>query len=313
MRQMEARKRRNIPPAGVTFTRRHQGFTHVRPSPRTAGRRPGAGKLPPPAGLLLACGPRMGHGPLRLLPRASHPQLPATHAEAETGQCALARVPRLRHQPDLQQRLPLELMHPHFAPTRTSPPAPPSATGRPSRSPPPAQPQCYRSAPLPASARPESAGPVLISCGAGPCPRPAGRHTLFPQEPPIVVDDVDTPSMNARDSYGEREARSFMASAAPDRAAYRRAHHESWPCISQQQYRRCANEARRPVTARRLAGSARGGRRAEAAAGQLRRRLDRAHAGAVRGIWQQPDGVLDGLNVGKRLPRRSLSRSTASA
>ena len=33
----------NIPSAGVTFTRRHQGFTHVRPSPHTAGRRAGPG------------------------------------------------------------------------------------------------------------------------------------------------------------------------------------------------------------------------------------------------------------------------------
>src|SRR5512142_2180827 len=45
-------------------------FTH---HPKTAGRRPQAEKPWPPAGLLLACGPRMGHGPLRLLPRAPHP------------------------------------------------------------------------------------------------------------------------------------------------------------------------------------------------------------------------------------------------
>ena len=52
----------NIPSAGVTFTRRHQGFTHVRPSPQTAGRRPEPGSSPLPAGLLLACGPRMERG-----------------------------------------------------------------------------------------------------------------------------------------------------------------------------------------------------------------------------------------------------------
>jgi hypothetical protein len=34
----------------------------------------------------------------------------------------------------------------------------------------------------------------------------------FHKGPPIVVDDVDTPSMNPPKSYGEREARSFMAS-----------------------------------------------------------------------------------------------------
>jgi len=37
------RPRWNIPSAGVTFTRRHRGFTHVRPSPHTAGRRVGSG------------------------------------------------------------------------------------------------------------------------------------------------------------------------------------------------------------------------------------------------------------------------------
>jgi hypothetical protein len=40
---------------------------------KAAGCRPAAGKLPLPAGLLLACRPRMGQGPLRLLPRAPHP------------------------------------------------------------------------------------------------------------------------------------------------------------------------------------------------------------------------------------------------
>jgi hypothetical protein len=37
------RPRLNVPSAGVTFTRRHQGFTHVRPSPHTAGRHMGPG------------------------------------------------------------------------------------------------------------------------------------------------------------------------------------------------------------------------------------------------------------------------------
>src|SRR5438034_7140511 len=73
-RGQSLRPRQNIPPAGLTFTRRHQGFTHVRPSP-PGGRMPPQGReaLPPPAGLLLACRPRMGQGPLRLLPRAPHP------------------------------------------------------------------------------------------------------------------------------------------------------------------------------------------------------------------------------------------------
>ena len=42
-----------------------------------------------------------------------------------------------------------------------------------------------------------------------PAPMQVHAHDLravvrFHQGPPIVVDDVDTPSMNARDSYGER-------------------------------------------------------------------------------------------------------------
>src|SRR5262249_28047326 len=45
-------------------------FTH---HPGRAGCPSGAGKPPLPAGLLLACAPRMGQGPLRLLPRAPHP------------------------------------------------------------------------------------------------------------------------------------------------------------------------------------------------------------------------------------------------
>ena len=68
------RPRWNIPSAGVTFTRRHQGFTHVRPSPQTAGMPPrGREARTLPAGLLLAHGPRMEREPLRLRPRASHP------------------------------------------------------------------------------------------------------------------------------------------------------------------------------------------------------------------------------------------------
>ena len=64
----------NIPSAWLTFTRRHQGFTHVRPSPRDGWLPPRSRETSPlPAGLLLACRPRMEREPLRLLPRASHP------------------------------------------------------------------------------------------------------------------------------------------------------------------------------------------------------------------------------------------------
>src|SRR6185295_16843285 len=68
------RPRCHIPSAGVTFTRRHQGFTRVRPSPRDGWRPPRSRKAKPlPAGLLLARDHRMERRPLRLRPRASHP------------------------------------------------------------------------------------------------------------------------------------------------------------------------------------------------------------------------------------------------
>ena len=66
------------------------------------------------------------------------PQLPTTHAEAETGHQALARVLHPQHhQSSLHWCLPLALMHPHVAPTRTSPRAPPPGAPRPGSSPPP--------------------------------------------------------------------------------------------------------------------------------------------------------------------------------
>jgi hypothetical protein len=68
------RPRCHIPSAGVTFTRRHRGFTCVHPSPqddRMQSRSREARSLP--AGLLLARCPRMEREPLRLGPRASHP------------------------------------------------------------------------------------------------------------------------------------------------------------------------------------------------------------------------------------------------
>jgi hypothetical protein len=65
------------PIGGGTFTRRQREFTlfthHPRPGWLPAqGREP---RLQAPAGLLLARGPRMEQGPLRLLPRASHPAI----------------------------------------------------------------------------------------------------------------------------------------------------------------------------------------------------------------------------------------------
>jgi hypothetical protein len=58
------------------------------------------------------------------------PRSPAEHAGAETGLRALARVLHLRHQSNLQTVPPTSLMHPHVAPTRRSPRAPPPATRR---------------------------------------------------------------------------------------------------------------------------------------------------------------------------------------
>jgi hypothetical protein len=62
------------PTCGVNLHETSSGV-HLR-SPITPGRlaaAQGQETLPLPAGLLLACRPRMGQGPLRLLPRASHP------------------------------------------------------------------------------------------------------------------------------------------------------------------------------------------------------------------------------------------------
>ena len=54
--------------AGLTLTRRRQGFNRVRPF-----------------GLLLACGSRTEHDPLGLNPELRTPPLPAEHVRAETG------------------------------------------------------------------------------------------------------------------------------------------------------------------------------------------------------------------------------------
>ena len=115
----------NIPSAGVTFTRRHRGFTHVRPSPQDGWLPPRSREASPlPAGLLLACRPRMEREPLRLLPRASHP---AVTRDARRGGDRPSRTdpsttPSTSVEP--QRCLPLSLMHPHFARSRRWPPSP---------------------------------------------------------------------------------------------------------------------------------------------------------------------------------------------
>ena len=122
----------NIPSAGVTFTRRHQGFTHVRPSPQDDRMPPRSRETSPlPAGLLLACRPRMEREPLRLLPRASHP---AVTRDARRGGDRPSRTdpsttPSTSVEP--QRRLPLSLMHPHFAPSHMLPQVPLPGAHRP--------------------------------------------------------------------------------------------------------------------------------------------------------------------------------------
>jgi hypothetical protein len=85
----------NIPSAEVTFTRRHQRFTRVRPSPQDGWLPPqNREALPLPADLLLACHPRMEQGPLRLRPRASH--LAVTHNARRGGDGPTAHWPGYR-------------------------------------------------------------------------------------------------------------------------------------------------------------------------------------------------------------------------
>src|SRR6266498_334389 len=123
------RPRWNIPPAGVTFTKPHQGFTCVRPSPRPAWMA-ARDRVHPiqsgvPAGLLLACDPRVEQGPLGFFPGLRTPQSPATHAEAETGHTHwpgyytldISRAPSVP---------PTSLKHPHIARSCWWPPSPPA-------------------------------------------------------------------------------------------------------------------------------------------------------------------------------------------
>ena len=131
------RPRWNNPSAGGTFTRRHRRFTAFTHHPGATGSRPGAGRpssLPPVFSSPAA--PGWNNGRFGFYPGLRTPQLPATHAKAETGHRALARVLRHRPQPGLQRRLPLELMHPHFARNPRSPPSPPRAPARTAASPP---------------------------------------------------------------------------------------------------------------------------------------------------------------------------------
>src|SRR6185437_9666948 len=101
---------------------------------------PGPGASPLPAGLLLACRPRSERGPLRLLPRASHPAV--THDARRGGDRPSRTNPSTTPSTSVepQRCLPLSLMHPHFAPSRRSRRAPPRDQARPARAPVPTRP-----------------------------------------------------------------------------------------------------------------------------------------------------------------------------
>ena len=117
----------------VSESSRHSPIT-----PGPAGYRPRAGnpacRLPPVFSSPAA--PGWNTGRFGFCPGLRTPQLPATHARAETGHHALARVLHPRPQPGLQRCLPLELMHPHVARSRWLPPSPPRAPASTAASPP---------------------------------------------------------------------------------------------------------------------------------------------------------------------------------
>jgi len=113
----------------VHFHERSTRVHAIHPSPRirlAAGPEPETRTDPRPVSSPPAA-PGWNRSGSGFYPRLRTPQLPATHARAETGQRAPARVPHLRHQPDLQQRLPPELMHHHAARNRWWTPSPPAS------------------------------------------------------------------------------------------------------------------------------------------------------------------------------------------
>jgi len=122
------RPRWNNPSAGGHFHETSTRVQAIHPSPQirlATGPKPGTRRFPPVFSSPAA--PGWNKSSFGFYPGLRTPQLPAAHARAETGQRALARVTRPRHQPDLQRRLPLELMHPHVARSRPSPPSPPGS------------------------------------------------------------------------------------------------------------------------------------------------------------------------------------------
>src|SRR5262249_62354690 len=109
----------------TSSTSRPPGPTAPTPPPGPTPTRPGPGTpTPPPPVFPSPAAPGWNNGRFGFYLGLRTPQLPATHAKAETGQRALARVLHRQPQPGLQRHLPLELMHPHFARSRTWTPAP---------------------------------------------------------------------------------------------------------------------------------------------------------------------------------------------
>ena len=151
----------------------------ITPARLAAAPGPGSSRLPPVFSSPAA--PGWDKGRFGFFPGLRTPQLPATHARAETGQCALTRVIRLRHQPGLQRRLPLALMHPHVA---RNPPWPPSRPGSP-----PGTPGDQPSAAQNAS-WPDKPTPPAAACPDGPHRGPARstspRPCRYPAPRPAV-------------------------------------------------------------------------------------------------------------------------------
>ncbi len=154
----------------------------------------------------------MEREPLRLLPRASHP---AVTRDARRGGDRPSRTdpsttPSTSVEP--QRCLPLSLMHPHFAPTRRSPRAPPPATRRHGTSHQPARHGSlmnpYRLQMFAGLAHPHQHRPTSMQIHTDKLP------TLieFAHRGLLRRNNVSTPSMHARDGHEERRPRSFMTS-----------------------------------------------------------------------------------------------------
>ncbi len=132
---LSKRRRRHLPlPSGYSLMARWNiprwGHLHEAPSgvrsrspitTRQLGCRPGAGKHPCfPAVFSSPAAPGWNKSHFGLDPGFA-PQSPVTHADAEAAHRELGRVLHRRDQPNLQRRLPLDLMHPRVVTSRRDP------------------------------------------------------------------------------------------------------------------------------------------------------------------------------------------------